>query len=194
MLLIGMDANSKLARNQGNLTGHACIHYKNDAGGERLAELMTNVDLMAASTRFSSPKTSPLGQGIYIVNKERQTAAKVDYILVDNKHKSNMLSCRVLWDRSMNNQGNKQDDGIVCMRMRFRIRAHKQTDSGRFNRDALQDDGVKAKFLAAYQNAAGPERPPGTGGSDDSRRRSRQQRQCSRSRNRSRGLSVVRLS
>ena len=63
----------------------------------------------------------------------------------------------------MNNQGNKQDHGIVCMRMRFRIRAHKQTDSGRFNREALQDDGVKAKFLAAYQNAAGPERPPGDG-------------------------------
>ena len=46
-LLIGMDANCKLARNQDKLTGHACIHYKNNAGGERLVELMTNIDLMA---------------------------------------------------------------------------------------------------------------------------------------------------
>ena len=159
-ILIGMDANCKIARNQGKLTGHGCIHYKNDAGGERLIELMSNIDLMAASTRFSSPKKSPLGQGTYIVDKERQLASQIDYILVDNKHKSNMLSCKVRWDRSMDNQGNKQDHGMVCMRMRFRIRAHKKKDSNQVNRDALKDDAIKAKFVKAYQDAAGPPSSP----------------------------------
>jgi hypothetical protein len=153
-----MDANCKLARNQDNLTGHACIHYKNDAGGERLVELMTNIDLMAASTRFSSPKTSPQGQGTYIVDKAAQRASQLDYILVDNKHKSNMLSCRVRWDRSMDNQGNKQDHGMVCMRMRFRIRAHKKKDSHQVDRDALQDDTIRLKFLQVCEAVAGPRR------------------------------------
>lgn len=155
-MVVGMDANAKLQRNQPGLTGHACMHYYQDSGGDRLVELMNNTHLQAASTYFSSPRSQSLGQATYVDDKHGSRPSQIDYLLCTRKHMPNMLSCRVRWERSINSKGNKRDHGLVCMRMRFRIRNHKTgQESMTVCRKALGTEEGKTQLQEDYLEAKG---------------------------------------
>ena len=151
-LLIGMDANAKMARSQLPYVGKYMMHYQNDSGGDRLMELMQHTNLVAASTHFSSPKSQSLGQATYTKNG---LPGQIDYILCSRKHMSNMGRCRVLWNRSLDAHAEKTDHGLVRMYIRFRIKAHRKlSDSARtFNRAALKSDENRDLLNQAYISA-----------------------------------------
>ena len=151
-LLIGMDANAKVARSQLPYVGKYMMHYQNDSGGDRLMELMQHTNLVAASTHFASPKSQSLGQATYTKNG---LPGQIDYILCSRKHMSNMGRCRVMWNRSLDAHAEKTDHGLVRMYIRFRIKAHRKlSDSARtFNRAALKSDENRELLNLAYISA-----------------------------------------
>ena len=151
-LLIGMDANAKVARSQLPYVGKYMMHYQNDSGGDRLMELMQNTNLVAASTHFASPKSQSLGQATYTKNG---LPGQIDYILCSRKHMGNMGRCRVLWNRSLDAHAEKIDHGLIRMFIRFRIKVHRKLpDSERnFNRAALKSDENRELLNQAYISA-----------------------------------------
>ena len=59
------------------------MHRDADRGGELMAEMCTNLQLFAASTRFC-PGRAPLGCATYISNPHRKPS-QIDYILVSQR-------------------------------------------------------------------------------------------------------------
>ena len=150
-LIVAGDMNGRIPRNVKHISGKFSMHSYADSGGERLMEMMHNNHLHAASTRFCPPRSHACGQGTYL--SPQGNLKQLDYILCSNEHAGTMMRCRVLWHLSMDAHGDRQDHGLICMQMRWRIRVHRQRESTRVNREALEDPVQANAFDGAFEKS-----------------------------------------
>jgi len=148
------DFNAKLARDVKGVTGKYCMHYYCDSGGEELMEIMREFDLFAVSTAFQPGKGSALGNATYISKTQGYSPNQLDYVLVSNRFKSGVSSCKVRWGPSIHRFGHRFDHGMVQGTFRFRVAAHQQVKSSS-EWGALKDPETLENFDRLYEEARG---------------------------------------
>ena len=148
------DFNAKLKRDVKGLTGKYCMHYFSDSGGTELMEIMREADLFAVSTAFQPEKGSALGNATYISKTEGHSPTQLDYVLVSNRFKSGVSSCRVRWGPSIHRFGHRFDHGMIQGKFRFRVAAHKPA-RGSTNWGALAHPVTLSNFNERYESERG---------------------------------------
>ena len=148
------DLNAKLKRDVKGLTGKYCMHYYCDTGGTEVMEMMRDADLFAVSTAFQPGKDSALGNATYISKTEGAQPTQIDYVLVSNRFKTGVSSCKVKWGPSIHRFGHKFDHGMVQGTFRFRVAARK-TIQGSTDWAALGDPETLKSFSRIYGEERG---------------------------------------
>jgi exonuclease III len=148
------DFNAKLKRDVKGLTGKYCMHYFCDTGGTEVMEIMREADLFAVSTAFQPCKGSALGNATYISKVEGAAPTQLDYVLVSNRFKSGVSSCKVRWGPSIHRFGHRFDHGMIQGTFRFRVAAHKAIQ-GSTDWGALSDPETQSDFDRLYEEARG---------------------------------------
>ena len=137
------DFNSRLARSDKfnnyadcKYVGRWSIHKKDCNGGVLLRKLMKDNDLCAVSTMFQpgSNRTN----ATWVNPNKLFKPSQIDHILVSNRWKSDVTSCRVKWGRSLLRWGKKQDHGSVIAHFKVRTRVFK--DCHRFDVSKLKNE------------------------------------------------------
>jgi exonuclease III len=148
------DFNARLKRDVKGLTGKYSMHYYCDSGGTEVMDIMREADLFAVSTAFQPEKGSALGNATYISKTQGASPTQIDYVLVSNRWKSGVSSCKVRWGPSIHRFGHRFDHGMVHGTFRFRVASHKPpqgwTDWG-----ALGNPETLKNFNRLYDEARG---------------------------------------
>ena len=154
------DFNSRLERSwKDNGFQDACfigrwsIHHRGCPGGTLLRDLLHTHDLCAVSTTFQPRKSNRKTRSTkstWLNFDNRAKPSQIDYMLISNRWKSGVTSCRVKWGPSIRRWGERKDHGAVVARMTTRMRtAHK--NNRWFATDRLRDKGTRLTFAEAVR-------------------------------------------
>ena len=122
IILLG-DFNSRLKRNIANHTGRWSIHSRNDAGGDRLLEIMRSFSLRCVSTIFQPPRHH--SNATYMNVQPHLPPSQIDYIIVSTRWSSSVLNCKTMWGLPIKAHGRKYDHGVVMMTFKLKQRIKK---------------------------------------------------------------------
>ena len=119
VILLG-DFNSRLKRDIENHTGHWSIHNKNDAGGDRLLQIMQMFSMKCISTCFQPPRRH--SNATYINVQPHLPPSQIDHIIVSTRWSSSVRCCKSMWGLSMKAHGRKYDHALVMMTFKLKQR------------------------------------------------------------------------
>ena len=148
LVVIG-DFNSRLARSDINndfldkeLVGRWSIHHKDCPGGKLLRGLLHRQNLCAVSTMFQ-PKRNRTN-ATWINPCTNLKPSQIDHILVCNRWKSWVSSCRVRWGPSRLSYGYKYDHGTV--KANFKVKTRAFNTNRTFNVRLLSDPVYRESY------------------------------------------------
>ena len=158
IILLG-DFNSRLARDIDNHTGHWSIHNRNDAGGDRLLEIMRTFTLKCVSTCFQPPRKH--SNATYLNVQPQLPPSQIDHIIVSSRWSSSVRGCKTMWGLSMRAHGRKYDHSVVAMT--FKLKQRCQQPSIKRDFKALKSDSTSNRFENKLQEElAKTDRPQDT--------------------------------
>ena len=148
LVVIG-DFNSRLARSDiyndfldKELVGRWSIHHKDCPGGKLLRGLLHRQNLCAVSTMFQ-PKRNRTN-ATWINPCTNLKPSQIDHILVCNRWKSWVSSCRVRWGPSRLSYGYKYDHGTV--KANFKVKTRAFNTNRTFNVRLLSDPVYRENY------------------------------------------------
>ena len=145
-IIVG-DMNGRLGRsdksndyNDCRFVGRWSIHNRDCPGGILLRQFLKEEDLCAVSTMFQPPRKHT--NATWINHDKSCKPSQIDHIMVSNRWKSNVSSCKVYWGTSINRWGKKQDHGEVRAQFHMKTRVFNSSKSF-FDVSKLRDPACK---------------------------------------------------